>query len=165
MIFCSQMASKALITPEQYLAASWEREPEYVHGEIVEKPLPNKKHGHLQSLIGALLMPAGYVGSEIRVGLAHDVFRLPDVAVWKREPEGELPTEPPFVAVEISSPDSRAGAVLQKLEQYRVWGAQNIWFVESQLAKLYVFDGGLKEVPQFELPEFNITITAERLFG
>ena len=159
------MASKTLITPQQYLATYWEREPEYVHGEIVEKPLPNKKHGYLQILIGSLLLPAGYVGSEIRVGLADDVFRLPDIALWKQEPEGELPTEPPFVAVEISSPDSRMGVVLQKLEQYRAWGVQNIWFVESQLEKLYVFDGGLKEVPQFELPEFSITITAARLFG
>ena len=32
------MATKALITPELYLATRFEREPELVYGELVEPP-------------------------------------------------------------------------------------------------------------------------------
>ncbi len=159
------MASKTLITPEQYLATYWEREPEYVHGEIVEKPLPSKKHGYLQLLIGSLLRPVGFAATEVRSRLEYDVFRLPDVALWRKEPDGDPPAEPPLVAVEIASPDDRMSNLMLKFEQYRTWGVEYIWFVEPELAKLYVFDGGLKEVTQFELAEFKITITPDQLFS
>ena len=42
------MATKALITPEQYFATPFEREPELVRGEVVERPLPNLIRGRTQ---------------------------------------------------------------------------------------------------------------------
>ena len=42
------MATKAfIITPEQYLATQFEREPELVRGELAERPLPTFQHGNL----------------------------------------------------------------------------------------------------------------------
>ncbi len=75
------MASKTLITPEQYLATSFEREPEYVHGELVEKSLPNILHGEIVIRLGALLLCVGKCVADVRMRLAEDLYRLPDLAL------------------------------------------------------------------------------------
>lgn len=157
------MASKTLITVEQYLGARYERE-EFVRGELVEKSVPNKTHGRIQALLCLLLGRAGYQCTEVRMRIAEEVYRIPDFAFFSIEPEGEIPEVPPLVVVEIQSPDDRIADVEQKLEEYRTWGVKHIWFVEPDLKKFYSYDRGLTHVEQFDLPEFNLTITPAELF-
>jgi Uma2 family endonuclease len=159
------MASKVLITPEQYLATHFEREPEFVHGELVEKSLPKKKHARTQQRLCVLLDRAGYGCSELRVKLAHDLYRIPDFALYESEPEGELPDAPPLLIIEIASLDDRRRDVEQKLEEYRAWGVAHVWFVEPELKKLSIWNGGLVSVPQLELPKFQLTVTPADLFS
>jgi Uma2 family endonuclease len=159
------MASKVLITPEQYLATHFEREPEFVHGELVEKSLPKKKHARTQQRLCVLLDRAGYGCTELRVKLAHDLYRIPDFALYESEPEGELPDTPPLLIIEIASPDDRRRDVEQKLEEYRAWGVAHVWFVEPESKKLYIWNGGLVDVAQFELPRFHPAITPADLFS
>jgi Uma2 family endonuclease len=159
------MASKTLLTPEQYLAMHFDREPEYVHGELVEKPLPNFSHGKLQTRLGILLDHVGTGCVAVRMRLAEDLYRLPDFALFLKEPDSHVPHIAPLIAVEIQSPDDRIGDIEQKLEEYRVWGVKYIWFVEPEFKKLYTYDRGLMNVAHFELPEFGITITPGQLFG
>lgn len=45
------MATKTLITEEEYLATGFEWEPEYRDGEIIERPTPNTKHSTTQTLL------------------------------------------------------------------------------------------------------------------
>ena len=166
------MATEALITAEQYLSTHFEREPELVHGELVERPLPNFPHGRIQLRLGsrleALSQPhAVFTGVEVRVQLAPDLFRLPDIAVWVGpNPPAKLPNEPPLLVVEISSPDDRWYDLLQKLEEYRVWGVQHIWLVEPELKKFHVYDNGsVTEVDHFSLSQFNFVVTVKELFA
>ena len=157
------MATKDLITPEQYLATHYEREPEYVRGDVVERSLPTKRHSKIQQRLSVVLDRIGCY-PELRLRLADNVFRVPDISVYEREPENEVPTTPPLLIVEINSPDDRIHNVLEKCEEYRTWGVSNVWVVEPELKKLYVYSGGLKEVSQFELPAQNLTITPADLF-
>jgi len=120
--------ARTVISPEEYLSMSFgEREPEYVRGELIYKPMPDRIHGHIQLLLGSLLLgelrPHGYdVVTETRSRLAYDNFRLPDIAVFGPEqPFKVLPTQPPLVAVEIISKDERHSEILQKLDEYRAW--------------------------------------------
>lgn len=162
------MATRELITPQQYLATRYEREPEYVHGELVERPLPTFPHGNLQLSLGARLFALSgshglFSGVEVRVRVAPDVYRIPDIALWEHPP-GEVPSDPPLLVVEILSPDDRMHDLIEKLEQYRAWGVALIWIVEPELKKLYVYDGRLQETAQLELPQFAFTLTAAELF-
>ena len=159
------MATGALITAEKYLATPFEREPEFVHGELVEKSLPNKKHGRTQLRLCVLLGGAGYGCTEVRMKLAEDLFRIPDFAMFEREPEEQLPASPPLVIVEINSPDDRLYDVEQKLEEYRSWGVAHVWFVEPELKKLYIYERGLVNVQQLDLAQFNLSITPDQLFS
>ena len=99
--------------------------------------------------------------------LAEDLYRIPDVAVFEGTgPNEEIPASPPLLIVEVSSPDDRLHDLLQKLEEYRMWGVRHIWLAEPELKKLYVYDrGSLTEIAQLELPEFHFALTAAELFG
>ena len=57
MLFCPQMATQAQITPEQYLHMTFERDAEFVHGEIVESAMPDYLHGKILFLIAQALVP------------------------------------------------------------------------------------------------------------
>jgi Uma2 family endonuclease len=151
------MATKELLTPQQYLSTHFEREPEYVHGELVEKTLPNDTHSRIQQRLSVLLDRTGHCRPALRMRLAEDAFRIPDFAVFAHEPESEVPDSPPLLIIEIASPDDKMHDLLEKFEDYRAWGVPHIWMVEPELKKLYVYDRGLKEMNQMELGDFAIT--------
>lgn len=165
------MATKALITPEQYLATQFEREPELVRGEIAERPLPTFQHGNLQLRLGSRLMALQqsypvFTGVEVRVRIGPDLYRIPDISMWAGEEPATVPASPPFLIVEISSPDDRLDAMLQKLEEYRVWGVPHIWLIEPELKRIHVYDGGsLREVSSLELPQFGFVVSAQQVFA
>lgn len=157
------MASKTLITAEQYLAMHFEREPEFVRGELVEKALPKNLHSRTQQRLAVLLDRVGHCRPELRMKLADNLFRIPDIAVFESEP-ADIPDQPPFLVVEIGSPDDRITEILEKLEQYRAWGVKHVWFVEPDLKRFYAYGHGLIEAARLELPESHFAITPEQLF-
>jgi Uma2 family endonuclease len=162
------MATSALLTAEQYLAMHFgEREPEFVHGELRERPMPTWTHGRLQFLLCLRLNQIGFACVEVRMRLANDLIRIPDVAVFVGAPPAEeVPTSPPFVVVEVTSPDDRHQDLLEKLEEYRAWGVPHVWVVEPKLKKFYVYtSAGLAQLSQFELSEFGFRVTAAELFA
>lgn len=161
------MATKALITSEQYLATHFEREPELVHGDLTERSLPTRSHGRTQQRLAVLLDSAGYCCTEVRMRLTEDLYRIPDVAVFVGAgPTEEVPTTAPLLVVEVSSPDDRFHDLLQKFEEYRVWGVQHIWLVEPELKRCHIYDkGSLTEVTRLELPQFKFSVEASELFG
>src|SRR5262249_23060228 len=145
------MAAQIMITPEQYLATPYEREPEYVRGEIVERSLPTKRHSKIQQRLSVILDRIGCY-PELRLRLADDLFRIPDISIYEQEPNLEVPTTPPLLIVEIVSPDDRFHELVEKCDEYCKWGVANIWVVEPQLNKLYAYENGLRGVDRFELP-------------
>jgi len=161
------MATKTFLTPQQYFATTFEREPELVHGELVERPLPNLIHGRTQQRLAVHLDGLGYCCTEVRMRLAEDLYRIPDIAVFEGTgPADAVPAIAPLLVVEISSPDDRLAAMLQKLEEYRVWGVQHIWLIEPELKRKHVYDhGSLREVSRLELPQFGLAVTAQQVFA
>ena len=165
------MATKALITPEQYLATQFEREPELVRGEIAERPLPTFQHGNIQLRMGSRLMALQqsypvFTGVEVRVRLASDLYRIPDISMWEGAGQRSCPGFCPLLVVEISSPDDRLDAMLQKLEEYRVWGVRHIWLIEPEIKLIHVYDqGSLQQVSRLELPLFSFAVTAQQVFA
>jgi Uma2 family endonuclease len=161
------MASTALLTVEQYFNARFEGlEPEFVHGELVERFMPTLMHGWLQSLLIIRLRIAGFPVTAVRMRLAPDIIRIPDIALYTGSlPEDQVPAQPPLAVVEITSPDDRHTEVLRKLEEYREWRVQHIWVVEPELKQFHVYDSrGLVQVNEFELPALGFRVTAEELF-
>ena len=70
MLCFPQMATKEQITAEQYLHMTFEHDAEYVHGEIVERAMPDNVHSLIQFLI---LMEIG------RLIQSHPLFPRPEL--------------------------------------------------------------------------------------
>ena len=161
------MATGTLITAEQYLAMHFDQwEPELVHGEVVERPMPNRLHAKIQHLLELRLTGAGDCYPGLRLRLNRDTIRVPDISVFA-EPQHELmPSNPPLIIVEVISPDDRHQDLVLKLEQYRKWGVTYVWAVEPELEKFYAYGShGFAEVDHFAAPEAGFQITAAELFA
>lgn len=129
--------------------------------------MPNLIHGRTQQRVAVHLDGVGYCWTEVRMRLTEDLYRIPDVAVFEGTgPTDAVPAIPPLLIVEISSPDDRLDAMLQKLEEYRVWGVPHIWLIEPELKRIHVYDlGSLREVSRLELPQFGFAVTTQQVFA
>jgi len=131
------MLAKKQIGVEEYLGLVFgdRPEPDYVHGEVVERALPTLVHAQIQALLvllfGRLLSKVDLtLLTEPRMQIEPDLFRVPDFAVYQGpRPEGRYGTRPPYVAVEIVSPDDRYNDLTERLEDYRRWGVKHVWLV------------------------------------
>ncbi|HYL76470.1 MAG TPA: Uma2 family endonuclease [Bryobacteraceae bacterium] len=164
------MSSNTQIRAEDYLRMTFEHDAEFVHGDIVERSMPDKRHAKIQLFLllrfGSLMQASGlYPLPELRVKLAPDVYRIPDVCVFVGEPEPLVPDSPPLVAIEILSKDDRYSDVIEKLDEYRVWGVQNIWLIDPIAKRLAVYTAiGAQNVATLSLPEYSLHLTPAELF-
>jgi len=165
------MATKTLITEEEYLRTSFEGpDREYKDGEVVERGMPTYLHGLIQLQLGALFLPLRkshnlYPSSEARHRVRPGLVRIPDVAVHLGMPASAHPDTSPYIAIEILSPDDRVTELKQKLREYRSFGAAHVWVVDPDDQALYVYDSdGLHQVRSLQIPEFGINFTAEQIF-
>jgi Uma2 family endonuclease len=167
------MLAKTQIGVEEYLGLVFDDrpEPDYVHGEVVERALPTPIHGQIQLLLGILFAPLSKrvrlaMMSELRVQIEPRLFRVVDVAIYlDARPEGRYGTNPAYVAIEIVSPDDRYNDLTERLEDYRRWGVAHVWLVDPQRKRLWEYtEAGLLQHPSLGLPEFNFEISSEELF-
>ena len=132
-----------LISVEEYLGTSYpDGDREYVDGEIVERNVGEIDHGSLQSRILVYLAthyPKFWAAVGVRVQLKSSRFRVPDVTlVAGSRPAGNIVTSPPHLAVEVLSPDDRAGAVQEKIDDYLASGIPYVWVVNPRTGRGYV---------------------------
>jgi Uma2 family endonuclease len=165
--------AKTQIGVEEYLGLVFDDrpEPDYVHGEVVERTLPTPIHSQIQALLILLLAPLLkrtrlFLLPELRVQIEPRLFRVVDFAVYLDSmPEGRYGTNPAYVAIEIVSPDDRRGRLTERLEDYRRWGVPHVWLVDPQRKRLYEYtEAGLLQHPSLRLPEFDFEISSAELF-
>ncbi len=151
---------------------TFEHDAEFVHGEIVERSMPDNIHSTIQLLIllrlGALMKQCPiFPRPELRLKLAEGLYRIPDISVFAGEPPRQnVPECPPHVVVEIISKDDRHFDLMQKLEEYRVWGVPHIWVVDPMTKQFSVHtERGLQKVSSLSLPDYPFQLTPADLFS
>lgn len=162
------MSAGTLISVEEYLRTSYRPDCDYIDGHIEERNLGEWDHANLQTAI------AIYFGTrrkkwginvvvEIRVQISPARFRVPDVCVILGEPDGQILRKPPFICIEVVSPDDRMSRLEQRIEDFLAMGVPYVWVIDPQTRKAYsatpasglceVKSGVLKtENPAIELP-------------
>lgn len=94
---------------EEYLSTSWDTDREYVDGRLVERNVGELDHSYLQGLLLKLLDRRGlFAFVELRVQMRSNRFRIPDVLAVRQMPSGRFLRKPPYIIVEVLSPDDRA---------------------------------------------------------
>jgi Uma2 family endonuclease len=140
----SYMATTVLIPVEEYLSTSYEDgDREYIDGQVVERNVGENQHALIQTAIAAYLFTRYRkyrTVVECRMKISKTRYRIPDVCLvigaypTKRGPL----TDPPFLVVEVLSPDDRAGDMEEKIADYFSCGVKYIWVVNPETQRAFV---------------------------
>jgi Uma2 family endonuclease len=130
------MGTKTLISIDEYMRTSYRPDCDFVDGEVLERNVGKRKHGYAQFEIGAWIKNRKDVLrlqplTELRVRVAPGKFRVPDVVASEIPlPEEEVFTTPPYLCVEVMSPDDTISDMQDRLDDYLKFGVPNIWVID-----------------------------------
>src|ERR1700690_2975335 len=121
------MSTRTLIPVEEYLATSYSPDCDYVDGQVVERNLGEWDHSSLQAAIVAYFWTRRKQWGinavpEQRVQVKPARFRIPDVCVVLGNPSEQILTKPPFICIEILSPEDRMSRVEERIDDYLAMG-------------------------------------------
>jgi Uma2 family endonuclease len=153
-------AAESITTAEQLFQASDLGRCELLRGELIMMSPAGSKHGMIALRLGGLLLdfvePRGLgvvLGAEtgFRIAENPDTVRAPDVAfLCKERTGGELPdgffSGPPDLAVEVLSPNDRAGEVFDKVQDWLNAGSAAVWVVDPKTRTVMVYGADRRAV-------------------
>jgi Uma2 family endonuclease len=148
------MATTHLVSIEEYLHTSFEHDAEYVEGRIVYRPVPKKPHSRTQSFLDRTLFVIGqrlgykvWPEQRIRTQANPPRYRVPDLCVTFGEPDEDVFTAPPYLCIEIWSPDDVAAEMSAKAVEYLAFGVSYVWVVDPVSTGGEVYTrGGIEQV-------------------
>ena len=133
------MTTKVLMDVEEYLRTSFEgSDCEYLDGEVVERNMGEIPHADVQGTLSHLLWRfRKTLGVRVlistRIQISGRRFRIPDIGVWCDDNIGTgIPTVPPFLAVEILSPEDRMVRMTAKIQEYLSIGVEWVWVIDPE---------------------------------
>ena len=127
---------RTLISVEEYLRTSYDPDCDYVDGEVQERNLGELDHSWLQTVIAGYLFARRaqsgiQVFVELRVQVRPDRFRVPDICVvLGAKPLEQILTKPPFLCIEVLSPEDRMSRVQDRVEDYLAMGVPYVWVLD-----------------------------------
>lgn len=141
-----------LLTIDEYLKTSYHPDVDYVDGEIEERNLGEYEHAKVQHFIDVLFgnnegdwEVDTVVEQRIRVNSSR--VRVCDVAILRADaPHEHVTATPPFICIEIMSPEDRIPRAARVLNDYFLMGVPNIWLVDPIRRMAYIYDtAGLQQ--------------------
>ena len=153
-----------LISVEEYLRTVTDPDCEYVDGALEERAVGELDHASWQkALIKWFVTRESELGirvyPELRVQVAVDRFRVPDVTLLSRTaPREQIITHAPLAVFEILSPEDSMTRMLDKLADYERMSIAGIWVIEPKKLQYYRYrEGQLTPASVFELPGTGFT--------
>jgi Uma2 family endonuclease len=130
------MGVGALISVDEYLRTSFHPDCDFVDGQLLERNVGKRRHACGQARIAAwfvlrrqALRLQPLTGLRVRVG--SNRIRIPDVVVCEVPlPDEEVFTSPPYICIEVMSPDDTVAAMQDRLDDYLQFGVPNIWVID-----------------------------------
>ncbi len=155
----------SLITVEEYLRTTSEPDCEYVAGVIEERAVGEYDHATWQTILAAFFtIRQKELGiearTELRVQVAPDRYRVPDVTILSRSaPREQIVTHAPLAVFEILSPEDSMARTLEKLADYERMGIGAIWMIEPKRQIFFRYHSGqLTPGTVFELPGSDFSV-------
>ena len=162
------MASRTLVSVDEYLHTSYHPDCDYVDGAIVERNVGERHHSELQGEIYSYFRSVArklnivpYIEQRVQVGSSR--FRVPDICVMHGgRPAEQIFTKPPLIAIDILSKDDRMSDMQERIDDYLQFGVRYVWIINPRTRRALthtkagsqeVKDGILRtENPEIELP-------------
>jgi Uma2 family endonuclease len=147
------MPTGTLISVEEYLARSYHPDCDYVDGQVEERNLGERDHSNLQMIVSAYLFARRkqwgiQVYPEQRVQVKPNRLRVPDICVVLGATQEQIFTKPPFLCIEIVSPEDRISRVKERIDDYLAMGVPYAWLLDPGSRSAYVCTTaeGLREI-------------------
>lgn len=151
-------ALPALVSVEEYLRTAYRPDCDYVDGVVLERNVGEKSHSNLQKRVLRYLEDREeqlgiFAIQETRVQILPTRFRVPDVCVFAGpEPDEEIFTQPPFLCIEILSPEDRTGRMQARIDDYLGFGVPYVWVIDPMARRAWIYTRELiREVRDGEL--------------
>ena len=130
------MSTATLVPVEEYLATMYHPDCDYVDGVLIERNVGQKDHSNIQGALKVWfwtnrrrLRLKAFTEQRVRVNSRR--FRVPDVCVTSLpEPDEQIFSQPPYICIEVDSPDDTLARTQARLDDYLEIGVENIWRIE-----------------------------------
>ncbi len=142
------MSSATLVSVEQYLAASFDPDRDYVDGEIQERNLGERPHGRTQGRLFAFLFQRERHWGicpivEQRVQISPTRFRVPDLCViLASDPVDPIVRKAPFLCVEILSREDTVTRLNERISDYFQMGVRFVWVLDPLARRAFSYTPG-----------------------
>lgn len=158
-----------MVPLSEYLDTSYRPDCEFLDGEILERNVGEWDHSRLQMLLSFYLCGREkqwgiVVIPEQRVQVKPTRFRIPDITVLTATPPPgtRILRTPPFLCIEILSPEDRMTEMQRRISDYLEFGVQYVWLINPHNRQSFTYtknrveevkDGILRtENPALEVP-------------
>jgi Uma2 family endonuclease len=142
-----------MVSLEEYLATAYEPDCDYIDGHLEERNVGEWDHSCIQAKIAAFLISrygsqGMRVATELRIRVTPDRVRLPDLCVFLTDPKQRVPSTPPFLCIEILSPEDRMSRIEMRISDYLTMGVGTVWVIDPETRQAYTATAadGLREV-------------------
>jgi Uma2 family endonuclease len=170
MPYSRAMASSTAISVDEYLQSVYRPDCDYVDGEIIERNVGEFQHSMIQGILIRMLYECARrlpirVVPELRMRVSRTRFRIPDICVMLKQqrPEPVL-TTPPFLCIEILSPEDRMSRVIERVREYLKFGVHHVWVVDPENRTAYSYTKGREVNDRLMTANPEISISLGDLF-
>jgi Uma2 family endonuclease len=170
----TSMAASTLIPVSEYLSQTYRPDCDYIEGELQERNLGELGHSAVQGILWGIfhanraawnVMPY----PELRVQVATDRYRVPDITVLRRsDPKDPIIRTPPLLCIEVLSPEDRIQRMQERIGDYFRMGVQHVWLIDPDTRDAWIAqpDGSLQHVSaELTVPHSPIRIALAEVFA
>ena len=136
------MGAATLVSVEEYQSTSYDPDCDYVDGALEDRNVGKKSHAKAQTKLVRVLgirYPSLFVVVAQRIRVSATRYRVPDVCALLTEPDEEVFTEPPFLCIEVLSPEDRASRIERKIADYLKFGVCYIWVIDPRTREAFIY--------------------------
>lgn len=139
------MASTIGISVGEYLHTAYDPDCDYVDGELEERNVGELDHSDLQTAIATWFRNRRkelgiWVLVEQRVKVSPTRFRVPDICVTLGgRPVEQVFETPPFLCIEILSPEDRMTRVQTRIDDYLRAGVPFVWLIDPLDRRAWIY--------------------------
>jgi Uma2 family endonuclease len=139
------MASTTFLSIADYLATDYSPDCDYVDGLILERNLGEHDHAKVQKKLLLYLAAREkqwniYAIQEQRIRVSATRFRVPDTCVVAGPPpEEQVFTRPPFLCIEILSPEDRMDRMQERIDDYLAFGVKYVWVLNPRTRRAWSY--------------------------
>jgi Uma2 family endonuclease len=134
-----------LTSVDEYLHTVYRPDCDYVDGEVRERNMAEQNHSITQGEFFFYFRLRQrewntFVFPEQRVQVKPTRFRIPDVCVCLgQRPAEQIFRTPPFLCIEILSPEDRMERVQERIDDFLNFGVPFVWVVNPEARRGWVY--------------------------